>query len=108
MIVFTIGYYRGPGIVATLALLINLALLVCILILFEATLTLPGIAGIVLTVGMAIDANILTSGRFTYAVDLVGGSDTVAETVRDFLTKQGIEIPVKKRRKRKKKGAKGS
>ena len=60
---FTIFYYRGPGIVASLSLLFNLTLLVCILVAFEATLTLPGLAGIILTVGMAIDANILIFER---------------------------------------------
>lgn len=60
---FMVVYYRGPGIIAALALLFNLALLVCTLIDFEATLTLPGIAGIILTVGMAIDANILIFER---------------------------------------------
>ena len=60
---FMVIYYRGAGVVAALTLLFNLALLLCILIDFEATLTLPGIAGIVLTVGMAIDANILIFER---------------------------------------------
>ncbi|MCZ6688888.1 MAG: protein translocase subunit SecD [Planctomycetota bacterium] len=60
---FILVYYRGAGVVACITLLLNLALLVCVLINFEATLTLPGIAGIVLTVGMAIDANILIFER---------------------------------------------
>ena len=51
------------GIIANIALIINLFLLIGILTLFEATLTLPGIAGIILTVGMAVDANVLIFER---------------------------------------------
>nr|MBS0021206.1 SecD/SecF family protein translocase subunit [Gammaproteobacteria bacterium] len=56
-------YYRVFGLVADLALAFNLVLLVAILSLLQATLTLPGIAGIVLTVGMAVDANVLIFER---------------------------------------------
>ena len=55
--------YRFFGLIANLALISNLFLLVGILTLFEATLTLPGIAGIILTVGMAVDANVLIFER---------------------------------------------
>ena len=62
-----IGYmlfrYRLLGIIADLSLIINLVLLIGILTIFEATLTLPGIAGIILTVGMAVDANVLIFER---------------------------------------------
>ena len=62
-----IGYmlfkYKLLGIIADLALIINLILLIGILTIFEATLTLPGIAGIILTVGMAVDANVLIFER---------------------------------------------
>ena len=51
------------GIIADLALIINLTLLIGVLTLLEATLTLPGIAGIILTVGMAVDANVLIFER---------------------------------------------
>ncbi|MDA8093184.1 MAG: protein translocase subunit SecD [Betaproteobacteria bacterium] len=61
--VFMIFYYRVFGAIATVALGINLLLLVAILSLLQATLTLPGIAGIALTVGMAIDANVLIFER---------------------------------------------
>ena len=61
--VFMIFYYRGGGMVADLALLINLIFILGILAGFEATLTLPGIAGIVLTIGMAVDANVLIFER---------------------------------------------
>jgi preprotein translocase subunit SecD/SecD/SecF fusion protein len=55
--------YRVFGIIANITLILNLFLLVGLLTLFEATLTLPGIAGIILTVGMAVDANVLIFER---------------------------------------------
>ncbi|MCG8434949.1 MAG: protein translocase subunit SecD [Gammaproteobacteria bacterium] len=63
VVVFMILYYRAFGIVANLALIVNLTMMVALLSLFQATLTLPGIAGIVLTVGMAVDANVLIFER---------------------------------------------
>ena len=63
VIIFMLYKYRKLGIIADLALIINLILLVGILTLLEATLTLPGIAGIILTVGMAVDANVLIFER---------------------------------------------
>ena len=55
--------YRIFGLIANIALITNLLLLVGVLTLFGATLTLPGIAGIILTVGMAVDANVLIFER---------------------------------------------
>ena len=63
VILFMLIKYRIFGFFANIALIINLFLLVGILTLFEATLTLPGIAGIILTVGMAVDANVLIFER---------------------------------------------
>jgi preprotein translocase subunit SecD len=63
VLVFMALYYRVFGLVADLALAMNLVLLVAVLSLLQATLTLPGIAGIVLTVGMAVDANVLIFER---------------------------------------------
>ncbi len=60
---FMIFYYRTAGVVANLALLINLIFILGILAGFHATLTLPGIGGIVLTIGMAVDANVLIFER---------------------------------------------
>jgi preprotein translocase subunit SecD len=60
---FTVGYYRLSGGYASLALLVNLVLLVGLMALFEGTLTMPGIAGLVLTVGMAVDANVIIFER---------------------------------------------
>ncbi|NLC70635.1 MAG: protein translocase subunit SecD [Desulfuromonadaceae bacterium] len=56
-------YYRLAGLVANVALLLNLVFILTLLALFKASLTLPGIAGIVLTVGMAVDANVLIFER---------------------------------------------
>jgi protein-export membrane protein SecD len=63
VVVFMVLYYRGSGIVAVVAILMNLIFIVGSLALLDATLTLPGIAGIILTVGMAVDANILIFER---------------------------------------------
>jgi preprotein translocase subunit SecD len=63
VMVFMAVYYRVFGLVADLALMANLVLIVALLSLFQASLTLPGIAGIVLTVGMAVDANVLIFER---------------------------------------------
>lgn len=63
VLAFMIFYYRAFGLIADIALTINLVLLVAVLSMFQATLTMPGIAGIVLTVGMAVDANVLIFER---------------------------------------------
>ena len=63
VLLFMAVYYKVFGLVANLALALNLVLMVAILSIFQATLTLPGIAGIVLTVGMAVDANVLIFER---------------------------------------------
>ena len=63
VIFFMLFKYKVFGLIANFALITNLFLLVGILTLFEATLTLPGIAGIILTVGMAVDANVLIFER---------------------------------------------
>ncbi len=63
VLVFMGVYYRVFGLVADIALAMNLVLIVAVLSMLQATLTLPGIAGIVLTVGMAVDANVLIFER---------------------------------------------
>ena len=60
---FTFLYYRFAGLVAIVGLLINIALLLGAMAMFNFTLTLPGIAGIILTIGMAVDANVLIFER---------------------------------------------
>jgi preprotein translocase subunit SecD len=61
--IFMIVYYKAGGAIADLALLLNIIFILGILAAFKATLTLPGIAGIVLTIGMAVDANVLIFDR---------------------------------------------
>jgi preprotein translocase subunit SecD len=63
ILLFVVGYYRVSGGYAGIALLTNLVLLVGLMSLFDATLTLPGIAGLVLTVGMAVDGNVIIFER---------------------------------------------
>ncbi|MEX2321655.1 MAG: protein translocase subunit SecD [Saccharospirillum sp.] len=63
VILFMLGFYKVFGIFASVALSANLVLIIAVLSMMSATLTLPGIAGIVLTVGMAVDANVLIFSR---------------------------------------------
>ena len=63
VLIFMAIYYRGFGLIANVALLTNFILIIALLSMLQATLTLPGIAGIVLTVGMAVDANVLIFQR---------------------------------------------
>jgi len=74
VVAFMAIYYKVFGLIANGALLANLILIVAVLSLLQATLTLPGIAGIVLTVGMAVDANVLIYERIRE--ELRGGSST--------------------------------
>lgn len=61
--IFILFYYKFSGLIANLALLTNVIILIAAMIMINATLTLPGIAGIILTIGMSIDANILVFER---------------------------------------------
>ncbi len=63
IIIFMLFYYRGSGINAVIALLLNMLLTLAALILMDSTLTLPGIAGFILGVGMAVDSNVLIFER---------------------------------------------
>lgn len=63
VVLFMLVYYRGSGINAVVALILNMVLMLAGLIVFGATLTLPGIAGIILTIGMAVDSNVLIFER---------------------------------------------
>jgi preprotein translocase subunit SecD len=69
VLVFMAVYYRVFGLIANVALTVNLILLIALLSLLGATLTMPGIAGIVLTVGMAVDANVLIFERIREELD---------------------------------------
>ncbi|MEX1276445.1 MAG: protein translocase subunit SecD [Bacteroidota bacterium] len=70
-VLFMILYYRSSGLVADTALLFNILFILGVLAGFQATLTLPGIAGIILTIGMAVDANVLINERVRE--ELAGG-----------------------------------
>jgi preprotein translocase subunit SecD len=63
VVLFMLFYYKASGIIADVALILNVVLTLATLAIFRATLTLPGIAGLVLSVGMAVDANILIHER---------------------------------------------
>ena len=63
VLAFMAIYYNGAGILADVGLILNILLLVCVMAALQATLTLPGIAGIVLTLGMSVDANVLVNER---------------------------------------------
>lgn len=72
--IFMIIYYRRAGIIANVALVTNIFIIISVMAMFGATLTLPGMAGIVLTVGMAVDANVI-----------------IGERIRELL-KQGVSV----------------
>lgn len=63
VIIFMVFYYRGAGLNAVVALLLNMIITVASLVVFDATLTLPGIAGLILTIGMTVDTNVLIFER---------------------------------------------
>ncbi len=70
VLIFMVVYYKLFGLIANIALTMNLVILVAVLSMLQATLTLPGIAGIVLTVGMAVDANVLIFERIREEIRL--------------------------------------
>jgi len=63
VLLFMAFYYRSAGVIADVAVIFNVVLIIASMVLFHGTLTLPGIAGIVLTIGMAVDANVLINER---------------------------------------------
>ncbi len=78
--IFMIIYYGVAGFIADIALVANLFLIIAIMSLFGATLTLPGMAGIVLTVGMAVDANVIINERIR---ELLKEGKSVAKAIED-------------------------
>ena len=78
--IFMIFYYGMAGVIADVALLANLFLIIAIMSLFGATLTLPGMAGIVLTVGMAVDANVIINERIR---ELLHEGKSIAKAIED-------------------------
>jgi len=77
---FMIFYYGMAGLIADIALVANLFLIIAIMSLFGATLTLPGMAGIVLTVGMAVDANVIINERIR---ELLREGKSIAKSIED-------------------------
>jgi preprotein translocase subunit SecD len=70
VMIFMIIYYKGAGLLAILALMLNLIMVIAVLAGLNATLTLPGIAGLILTIGMAVDANVIIFERIREELDL--------------------------------------
>ncbi|MCU0587129.1 MAG: protein translocase subunit SecD [Syntrophobacteraceae bacterium] len=85
-IVFMLVYYKVSGFIADFALLLNIPLILACLAAFEATLTLPGIAGIILSVGMAVDANVLIFERIREELRLGKTPRAAVETGFDRAT----------------------
>ena len=91
VVIFMVVYYRWFGLIANVALFSNLVFIVALLSLLQASLTLPGIAGIVLTVGMAVDANVLIFERIreelangnTPQASISGGYDKAFSSIAD-------------------------
>jgi preprotein translocase subunit SecD len=91
VLIFFVVYYKVFGIVTNLALLLNMLLLVMVMSLLGATLTLPGLAGIALTVGMSVDANVLINERIREELrsgnnplaSIAAGYDKAAGTIAD-------------------------
>ncbi len=63
VIIFMVFYYRASGLIADMALVFNAVFILAVMAAFQATLTLPGVAGIILTIGMAVDANVIINER---------------------------------------------
>jgi len=91
VILFMVIYYHKAGIVADIALLLNLVLIVGALAVFQATLTLPGIAGIILTVGMSVDANVLIFERIREEMQKKGAANLMM-AVRDGYSRAFVTI----------------
>ena len=98
VIVFMAIYYRRAGLIAVFALVMNMILVLAAMALFNATLTLPGIAGIVLTIGMAVDANVIIFERvreylregYTARAAIEAGYDRAFTTILDSQLTTGI------------------
>jgi len=78
--VFMMYYYRFAGVISNIALVTNVFLIIAIMAMFGATLTLPGMAGIILTVGMAVDANVIINERIR---ELLKEGKSVAKAVEN-------------------------
>jgi len=80
VVLFMVFYYGYAGLIADIALIGNLFLILAVMAMFGATLTLPGMAGIVLTVGMAVDANVIINERIR---ELLYQGKSIAKAIED-------------------------
>jgi len=80
VVVFMVLYYGMAGVVANIALITNIFIIIAVMAMFGATLTLPGMAGIVLTVGMAVDANVIISERIK---ELLNNGASITKAIED-------------------------
>jgi len=77
---FMIIYYGYAGVIANIALIANIFIIIAVMAMFGATLTLPGMAGIVLTVGMAVDANVIINERIR---ELIKQGKSISKAIED-------------------------
>jgi len=80
VVVFMVIYYGMAGIIANIALITNIFIIIAVMAMFGATLTLPGMAGIVLTVGMAVDANVIITERIK---ELLNNGVSITKAIED-------------------------
>lgn len=89
VVLFMVFYYRGAGVNAVIALILNVVITVAALIIFDAALTLPGIAGLILTIGMAVDSNVLIFERIR---EELRSGKTVASSVEQGFSRAFVTI----------------
>ena len=89
VILFMVFYYRGAGVNAVVALLLNMLVTVAALVIFDATLTLPGIAGLILTIGMTVDTNVLIFERIREELET---GKTVASAVEQGFARAFVTV----------------
>jgi SecD/SecF fusion protein len=87
--IFMVIYYNLSGLLAVLALILNLVIMVAVLASLRGTLTLPGIAGIILTIGMAVDANVLIFERIREEISV---EKTVRRAIKDGYSRAIVAI----------------
>ncbi len=87
--IFMVIYYNASGLLAVLALVLNLIIILAVLGSLKGTLTLPGIAGIILTIGMAVDANVLIFERIR---EELGAGKTVRRAIKDGYSRAFVTI----------------
>ncbi|HEX9918431.1 MAG TPA: protein translocase subunit SecD, partial [Pyrinomonadaceae bacterium] len=89
VVLFMVFYYRGSGVNAVVALLLNMIITVASLVIFDATLTLPGIAGLILTIGMTVDTNVLIFERIREELET---GKTVASAVEQGFARAFVTV----------------